>query len=187
MSALREPLPSRPRWQKTLPWVAALLLAGGVLAVIVKFVPSSNGNVNMSATQHPTKVAPTPKTVKLAPGARQVAGTFILTAVRRQHLAKAWNIVGPEIKQGQTLKQWMTGNIAVVPYLTPTDITPMKIDYSFKNDALIEVAMVPKKGYKGQTNIFWLELRRVGTPKHWVVWSWTPREAPPIPVNPTGG
>ena len=170
MSALREPLPSRPRWQKTLPWVAALLLAGGVLAVIVKFVPGSNGNVNMSATQHPTKVAPTPKTVKLAPGARQVAGTFILTAVRRQHLAKAWNIVGPEIKQGQTLKQWMTGNIAVVPYLTPTDITPMKIDYSFKNDALIEVAMVPKKGYKGQTTQCFGVPTRLSSSQKMFVW-----------------
>src|SRR5215831_25522 len=159
MGSVREPLPSRPRWQKVLPWVAALVLAAGVLAVIVKFVPSSNGNTDTSKTQHPVAVSEKPpKTVKLAPGARDVAGTFILTAVRRKHLEKAWKIVGPEIKQDLTLKQWMTGNIPVVPYLTPTDITPMKIDYSFKNQALIEVAMVPKKGTKGQTNIFYLEL-----------------------------
>jgi hypothetical protein len=189
MEGIREPLPMRKRWEKLLPWLGALLLAAGVLALIIKLVPSTSGNTDASKTQHPVVVPQTPpKTVKLAPEARDVAGTFILTAVRRKHLEKAWNIVGPQIRQGMTYKQWLTGNIAVVPYLTPTDITPMKVDYSFRNQALVEVAMVPKKGYKGETNIFWLELRRVGPAGHkrWLVWTWTPREAPPIPVNPGG-
>jgi hypothetical protein len=189
MEGLRELRPARRRLEKSLPWVGALLVAAGVVFLIIRLVPSTNGNTDVSKTQHPTVVPQKPpKTVKLAPQAREVAGTFILTAVRRKHLEKAWNIVGPEIRQDLTFKQWMTGNIPVVPYLTPTDITPMKVDYSFKNQALVEVAMVPKKGYKGDTNIFWLELRRVGPAghKHWLVWTWTPREAPPIPVNPGG-
>jgi hypothetical protein len=35
---------------------------------------------------------------------------------------------------------------------------------------------------------FWLELKRVGSGPNarWLVWSWVPRAAPPIPANPVG-
>jgi hypothetical protein len=190
MSVFRESLPERKRWEKALPWLSALVLAAGVIALIIKLVPGSSGTQDVSKTQHPT-IVPTkpPKTVKLSNAARDVAGRFILTAVRRKHLDVAWKLSGPEIRQDLTYKEWLTGSIPVVPYLTPTSVTPMKIDYSFKNHALVEVAMVPKKGAKGQTELFWLELKRVGTGSkaHWLVWSWVPRYAPPIPSNPTGG
>src|SRR5512132_3647034 len=93
MEGIREPLPTRKRWEKLLPWLGALLLAAGVLALIVKLVPSTSGNTDASKTQHPVVVPQKPpKTVKLAPEAREVAGAFILTAVRRKHLEKAWKI-----------------------------------------------------------------------------------------------
>jgi hypothetical protein len=189
MDALREPLPKRRRVEKLLPWFAAAILAAGVIMLIIKLVPGSNGVTDTSKTQHPTVVSPKPpKTVQLAPAAREVAGRFILTAVRRKNLDQAWKISGPEIRQDLTYKQWLTGDIPVVPYLTPTSITPMKIDYSYPNQALVEVAMVPKKGAKGQTELFWLEVRRIGKGenRHWVVWSWTPRWSPAIPANPNG-
>src|SRR6476469_137433 len=187
MDTFRQSRPTRKRWEKLLPWCAALVLAAGVVAAIVRFVPSTNGTTDSGKTENPTRVSTkAPNTVPLSKEARDVAGRFILTAVRRQHLGEAWKLSGPEIRQDLTHKQWMTGNIPVVPYLHPISVTPMKIDYSFKNTALVEVALVPKKGVKGTTYLFWLELKRVGTgPKaHWLVWSWVPRYAPAIPANP---
>src|SRR3954462_5957750 len=97
MDAFREPLPTRRRWEKLLPWFAALILAAGVVAAIVKFVPSTSGTTDSSKTQNPTKGAPNPpKSLPLSKEARDVAGRFILTAVRRQHLAEAWKLSGPE-------------------------------------------------------------------------------------------
>lgn len=190
MSVFRESLPKRKAWEKALPWIAALVLAAGVMALIIKLVPSSSGQADRSPTQHPT-IVPTkpPKTVKLTNEAREVAGRFILTAVKRRNLDEAWKLSGPQIRQDLTYKEWLTGNIPVVPYLTPTSVTPLKIDFSYKNHALVEVAMVPKKGAKGDTELFWLELKRVGkgAKAHWLVWSWTPNLPPAIPANPGGG
>lgn len=193
VDAFREPLPERKRWEKLLPWFAAVVLAAGVIAAIVKFVPSSNGNTAASTVPQATvpQAPATPKKVPLSDSARKVAGTFVLTAVRRKNLDQAWKISGPEIRQDLTYKQWLTGNIPVVPYLEPTAVTPMKIDISQKNYALVEVAMVPKdKAHaKESTELFWLELKRVGTGSnaHWLVWSWTPDLPPATPSNPSGG
>lgn len=190
MSVFRESLPERKLWEKAVPWLSALILAAGVIALIVKLVPSTSGTQDVSKTKHPTLVAPTPKTVKLSSAAREVAGRFILTAVRRQHLDEAWKLSGAPLRQNLTYKEWLTGNIPVIPYNAPISITPMKIDYSFKNQALIEIALVPvKTAKKAQTELYYLELRRIGkgTHAHWVVWSWVPRLAAPIRANPAGG
>jgi hypothetical protein len=189
MSVLRESLSERKRWEKIFPWFAALILAAGVIALIIKLVPGTSGTGASSATKNPQLVAPTPKAVKLSHAAREVAGRFILTAVRREHLAEAWKLSGPEIRQDLTYKEWLTGNIPVIPYTAPISITPMKIDYSFPKEALLEVALVPKKKGQAETELYFLELRKIGkgTNAHWVVWSWVPRLAAPIRANPGGG
>jgi hypothetical protein len=189
MNVFRESMPRRKLWEKSLPWIAALLLAAGVIALIIKLVPSTNGQSVVTPTKNPTIVPKTPKTVKLTNEARKVAGRFILTAVKRRNLDEAWKLSGPQIRQGLTYKEWLTGSIPVVPYLTPTGVTPLKIDFSYENHALVEVAMVPRKGVKGETELFWLELKRVGngSKAHWLVWSWTPDLPPAIPANPGGG
>ena len=190
MSVLGEAsMRERKRWEKWLPWAAAAVLVAGIAAAIVAFVPGTAGNTDKSKTENPTRVAANPKNVPLSKEARNVAGRFILTAVRREHLGEAWKLSGPLIRQDLTYKEWLTGNIPVVPYTAPISITPMKVDYSWPNHALVEVAMVPKKGVKNaDTELYWLELRRVGKGenKHWLVWSWVPRWAPPIRANPNG-
>ncbi len=190
MDAFREPVPERKLWEKALPWVAALVLAAGVIAAIVKFVPSTSGtaDVSPSAGFQPTIVSSKPPpSVPLSAAARQIAGRFILTAVQRKHLDEAWKLSGPLIRQDLTYKEWLTGNIAVVPFLLPLKLTPMKVDYSYSNHALLEVALVPKG--KQHAEYFYLELERIGkgAEAHWVVWTWVPNAAPAIPANPTGG
>ena len=44
------------------------------------------------------------------------ASQFIKTAVARKHLDSAWNMLGPEMKAGQTRKSWDTGNNNVIPF-----------------------------------------------------------------------
>ncbi len=189
MDTLRPSLPTRPLWQKLAPWAAGLILVAGVVAVLVKIVPNTSGTNDKTATPNPVVVPSTaPKTVPLAKDARVVAGRFILTAVRREKLAEAWKLSGPLIRQDLTLEEWMTGNIPVVPFTAPISITPMKVDYSFKNHALVEVALIPVKSSKVKPETFWLELKKVGkgANAHWVVWTFVPRAAPPIPANPVG-
>lgn len=179
---LRAPLPRRPLWRRSLPWFAGLVPVAGTVALLVEVVPNQNPIPDSSATKNSVLVSrEPPKTVPLAREARIVGGRFILTAVQRKHLDQAWELSGPPIRQGQTYKEWLTGSIAVTPFLPKLQLTPMKIDRSYRNYALLEVALLPKsKNVKGE--YFWLELRRVGKgPKaQWLVWSWIPRDAPSI-------
>src|SRR4029079_3439501 len=155
MDTFRQSLPTRKRWEKLLPWFAALVLAAGVVAAIVRFVPSTNGTTDSGKTENPTRVSTkTPNTVPLSKEARDVAGRFILTAVRRQHLDEAWKLSGPEIRQDLYYKEGLSGNIPVVPFTAPISVTPMKVDYSFANHALVEVALIPVKGSKVKPETF---------------------------------
>jgi hypothetical protein len=130
--------------------------------------------------QPPKDVSKVPSTVKLAPGAQTVARRFIQTAVARKNLPEAYGLVTQALKQGQSLKSWNTGNIAVVPY--PVDAikyAPMKIDFSYPNEAQIQVALLPKAGAKIKSQLFIMALvRRNGK---WLVNSWVPKSSPMVP------
>ena len=84
--------------------------------------------------------------MKLSPAARLTAGKFIIDAVQRKNLAEAWTLVGPELKVDTTYKQWLTGNISVIPFTGKLASAPLKIDVSQPRLALLEVALVPKSG-----------------------------------------
>jgi hypothetical protein len=166
----------KPGWRKALPWVTAVVVVGVGIALLLIFVRNTGHstatplNPNVPAVD----VSKVPKTVKLEPGATQVARQFIRTAVARKNLAAAFKISGPQITEGMSLKEWMTGNIAVPPYpVDKLDYAPMKIDYSYPKQALIEVALLPKAGSGVKPQLFMMELDKLGG--KWKVNSWVPR------------
>ena len=78
----------------------------------------------------------------------------------------------------------MTGNIPVVPFpLDKLEVAPFKIDASYKNSAIVEIALLAKKNSGIRSQIFFMELKRVGTGKkaRWVVDNWVPRGSAVIP------
>lgn len=129
-------------------------------------------------------VSGTPQTVKLSKEATAVARRFILTAVARKDLRTAWKLAGPQVRQGLTLKQWLKGEIPVVPY--PIDslaVARMKVDYAYENRALLEIALSPKKGSDIKPQTFFIMLIKIGPRghKHWVVDGWIPRTSFAVP------
>lgn len=176
----RQPV-RKPGWRKALPWIVGVVAVG----VIVGFVGYKYSNTGKSTAtpliNKPAKdVSKVPQTVKLTPGATSVARRFIETAVARKHLPEAYKLVTNEIRQGQTLKQWNTGNIAVIPY--PVDdiqYAPMKVDYSYPKEALVEIALLPKQGSKVKGQLFAMDLVKQGG--KWLVNGWYPRSTPPVP------
>jgi hypothetical protein len=103
--------------------------------------------------------------------------------VARKNLAAAFAISGPQIRQYETLKQFMTGNIAVVPFDvdSKTKVDFLKIDHSYKNDAQLEVYLVtPGREVTNSPHTFFVNLiKRNG---RWLVNGWQPRWTPPIPA-----
>src|SRR5438445_13425598 len=123
----REPI-RKPGWRKAMPWIVAVV-AGGAIVGFLGYRYSNTGHstvtplLNKPADDRPKN----PRTVKLTPGATKVARQFIETAVARKNLASARPIVTQEILQGQTLAEWKTGNIAVIPYpVEDIKYAPMK-------------------------------------------------------------
>jgi len=170
----------RPGWQKALPWVVAVLVVGAAIAAGIIWSNTGHTTATPLTTQPAVDVSKVPATVKLQPGATKVARQFIETAVARKNLPQAYTIVTEEIKQGQSLESWNTGNIAVIPY--PVDAVkyaPMKIDFSYPNEAQVEIALLPKVGAAAKPQLFLMDLvRRHGK---WLVNSWVPRSSPPVP------
>lgn len=185
MSTIAAKLQS-PKFQQKVFWAALAVLAAGVLAFVVTHYTNTAKSTQapLNTNVAPMDVSKNPKHVKLDPRARRVAQEFILTAVARKNLRKAYPLAGPQIRQGQSLKSWLTGDIAVVPYpVSDLQFAPMKIDYSHANEAMIDIALMPKKGTSAKPAIFGMTLNRIHG--KWVVNSWVPKSTPPVPCSAT--
>jgi hypothetical protein len=175
-----------PLWQRALPWVAGVVLLVGVIAAIQAYAYHADKKIETFTKQPVKDVSQVPKSTKLDPAVKTLARQFIESAVARKNLAHAYTLVGPEIKQGLTLKQWMKGDIAVVPY--PADdieVAPFRVDYAYPREALIEVMLLPKATAKIRPTDFYMGAKKVGTgaKAHWVVTSWVPHVAPMVPSD----
>ena len=181
MSALRAVL-SSPRQQRRLLVLASFVLAAGIVAVMVTFFRNTADPVPNRVTNQPANLLPKPgKRVELSREARRVAGMFILTAVGRDNLAKSWPLVHPTLKQGMTRRQWLTGNIPVQYYPVNTlDLAPMHIEESYERSAMLQVALLPKKGANIKPQVFFLGLKKIGNGKsaRWLVDYWAPYSSP---------
>lgn len=176
----REPV-RKPGWQKALPWVVVVLVVGAVIGVIaVKYANTGHTTATPLTNRPAVDVSKVPRTVKLPSGATKVARRFIETAVARRNLGAAYTIVTEEIRQGQSLKSWNTGNIAVIPYpVVDVKYAPMKIDFSYPAESQIEIALLPKANTKVRGQLFIMDLvKRNGK---WLVNSWVPRSSPAVP------
>lgn len=174
-------------WRVALPVVAVLAALVAGLLVYNSFY-GSNGQPESQKGWGVTYPTPkSPKTVKLDPAVRPLVQRFLMTAVARKDLAVAYAISGPQIRQEQTLKQFLKGNIAVVPYDVDakTRARIVKIDHSYASSAQLEVFLdTPGRTVTNSPHTFFVDLiKRQG---QWYVNAWTPRWTPPIPALPGG-
>jgi hypothetical protein len=173
------------RLQRYAPWLAALVLVAGVAAAIVRFAPNRDAAPQVIPKTQP-KAPAKEKTVPLPRAATKAVYTFVTTAVARTNLAAAWKVSGPNIRGGLTYKQWLAGNIPVVPYPIETrGFAPhMKIDYSYPTSAQLELDLQPKAGSNTAGQLFIVELKRIAGANgktRWIVDNWVPRTSIPIP------
>jgi hypothetical protein len=165
------------------PWISALVLVAGIVTFLLVFFRNTAKPVESTPVKPatPASVAPE-KNVPVSKQARQVAGRFILTAVQRKHLDEAWKLVAPPIKAGLTYKQWLSGNIAVVPWFGQLGPVPLKVDYSRPDEAQFTVILAPKQGTKGTPDTFIMGLKKYGA--QWKVTAWVPYEPPAVRSKP---
>jgi hypothetical protein len=171
------------------PWSARakrrLIRAGVLLTVIlgvtalVVFLPKPHREAETFRNVPVDVSAPTPENVAASPKLRNLliseTDEFVRTAVRRHDLAASWHLIHPNLKQGLTKKQWLTGDIPVVPF-PAKGIIAWDLDWSYSGDVAADVVLQPvaKSGLYRKT--FTIEFKRVGSASEnqWLVYSWVP-------------
>ena len=171
------------RTRRRIAYGALAALVPIAFALVLVFGPNTNAPPQHISSA-PAQVPAVQKKAPLAHEARKVAIRFIQTAVAREHLEEAWHLVGPNLRGGLTKERWITGENPVVPYpIDQLEVAPYKIDESYETSALLEVALLPKKGSGVRAQVFFLELKRMGEGKNarWVVDNWVPRASAVVP------
>ncbi len=176
-----------PFWRRRQFWRAALptgavaaALAGGVLAYDAVY--GSSGQPQSQTGWGVTYPAPKPaRSVRLDPAVRPLVRQFVATAVARKNLAAAYAISGPAIRQGQTLGQFLLGNIAVVPFTidAKTSVSFLSVDVSQPSSAQLQVFLVTPDRKVNSPHTFFVNL--IKSRGRWYVNGWAPRWTPPIP------
>jgi hypothetical protein len=180
-----------PLWRRALPWVAGVVLFFGAIAAMAVFLGNTAHPQKETFSNEPVVDVTKPeKTIQVPAEVKTIAQKFILTAVARKNLADAYELVGPQIKQGMSLAEWKTGKIAVIPF--PVDklaYAPFKVDYAHPNDILMEVALLAKDGSGVKSQLFFINLKKFGKGANarWLVDNWVPRSSPRIPDVSPGG
>jgi hypothetical protein len=180
---------SSPRVVRRLSWVSGFVLLAGVIAFSIAYFGNTSNKVDVrAATNEPAPIKTAP-TVPLDPKARRVAGQFVVTAVTRQDLKKAWALTHPDLKAGYTYKQWLTGNIPVPYYPAKSiDAASYKVDMSHPNEAVIDLLILPKKGSNEGPQAFFIGLKPVGkgADRRWLVTYLLPHGGPSTAVPNVG-
>jgi hypothetical protein len=175
-------------WTRYLPWAAGFLLIAGVVAFSIAWLgrdTSPSAKSQPAAVQQGSGAAQQDarKSVPFDPKARAVAVEFLQTAVPRKNLRAAWEIAHPELRQDWTLKRWLTGEIPVQYYPTgDVELATFKIDESYSDEAMIEVALLPPEKSEIKPQIFFVGLKKLDG--KWLVNYFAPRSA--ISVRPSG-
>ena len=146
------------RRRRVFRWTAVLLIIP-IAWIAIHFSTSGNpGNAN--GPEIPNYVQPkrSPFTAAEKRAVHPVLAQFIKNAVARDaggDVAKAWDVAGPDIREGLSRKQWDSGDIPVVPYPASQhglgDWSYVK--YSYTNSVGLEVFVFPqpRSGYSAMT------------------------------------
>lgn len=156
-------------------------MLGGLVFVGIRYDNTGHSSATAIDRTKRAWVYRAPKTLVLTKRQRQslfaTSAHFVRTAVARKQLDEAWDLLGPEMKAGQTRKSWDTGFNNVVPFKAD-GIEGWDVLYAYDNDVALDLSLYAhgkgKDNWSGKT--FTLELKRyAGHPNQWLVAAWVPK------------
>jgi len=172
MSALASTLQS-PRFRRTLPWLSGLVLVAGVVAFSIAYFGNTGKKFQIEPTGPVVTVAKPLPTVPVDPKARRVAGEFLVNAMTRKNLQKAWTLSDPGYRSSVTHKEWLAGTLPGVTYFPPKYLlgATFKVDESHARHVYLSVLVIAKPKAPVRSEDFSIGLKAYGTGKnkHWLV------------------
>jgi hypothetical protein len=183
-------------------WASALVLIAGVVAFATVRLGSSDSSPAADRGSVPSGYASedlpgvvtetTPKETDVPKAAREAAGEFVLAAVGRENLPKAWTLADKELRQGCacTYKEWLTGDIPVQYFPTKgLEGAAFSVNEVTPGHVVLQVLLTPGKNKDGLgPTEFYIGLRqRGGKDSPWRVDYWAPVNVVAVPAAPGGG
>jgi len=164
------------RFRRRVAWGAAVAAVG--VAIAAAFAVGNTGRkFDAPLSNERAWVYHAPKAHKLSARERdallQTAAEFVRTAVARRDLDRAWELTGPDLRGGQSRREFMTGDNAVVPFPV-RGIKAWSVAYSYEDDVAFDLALVARPGEDVVGKTFTIELRRDAA-RGWLVTSWVPK------------
>jgi hypothetical protein len=178
MRASARDLLSSPRRRRRLLVLALVVAAAAIAAALIVYDRNSAPSIATPMTKgKPQMPAPQPKNVKFthseAAAVLPIAQRFVLEAVGRGNMHRAWDLAAPAMKANTSRADWDKGeNTIVAPY--PVDHARWALDYSYRNKVGLQVAVYPKPKAHVGAMVFYMELARAQRNGHstWVVDQW---------------
>jgi hypothetical protein len=171
---------------------AALLVVGAAAYISSRPDPSPATNTETYGRDFELpETTPVYKASDLPKGVQTIAGEFILAAVGREDLAKAWSLTHPELRAqcGCTYKQWLTGNIPVQYYPSDDiDTASFEVAEITPREIFLRVLLLPKEKSTVKPQVFDIGLKASGkgAKKTWRVNYWNAKVSIPVPATPEG-
>jgi hypothetical protein len=133
--------------------VGAVVLTVALLIVFVRNTGHSTATP-VNENGH-AQVYHAPKTVEATAAQKAAAistlSRFVRSAVIRRDLAASWPLATAHLKSGTTRAEWLSGNLAVVPY--PTDgfrTVGFTLKYQYENILGYDALLLPNTTKAGQ-------------------------------------
>jgi hypothetical protein len=170
---------SSPRLRRRLFWstgTVGVLSAVTITAILIGNTGKSN---EAPLSNKPAWVYREPQKLVLSNADRrelfETATRFIRTAVARKQLDTAWQMLGPEMRVGQTRRSWDTGFNNVVPF-PAVGIASWDVLYAYRGDVAMDLAVVGAKSSRWAGKTFTIELKHYPSHPHdWLVAAWVPK------------
>jgi hypothetical protein len=180
---------SSPRKRRRLLVLALVVVAAAVAATLIVYEGNTAPSIATPMTKgKPQLPAPQPKNVKFTRSESAevlpIAQQFVLEAVGRENMHRAWDIAAPALKVDTSRADWDKGeNTIVTPY--PVDHARWALDYSYRNKVGLQVAVYPKRKAHIGAMVFYIELTRAHREGHskWLVDQWLPSPGSEYIVN----
>jgi hypothetical protein len=167
------------RFRRRLYWTLGTVGTLTGIAVAGVLIGNTGKSTATKIIDKPAQVYHEPAAMSLTPSDREelfaTAMRFIRTAVARKHLDSAWDMLGPEMKAGQTRRSWDSGFNNVVPF-PATGIATWGVDYAYQNDVALDLSVIGAKNSDWAGKTFTIELKRYRPHSHdWLVAAWVPK------------
>src|SRR5213080_2433244 len=153
---------SSPRLRRRLFWSTGIIGVLSALTITAILIGNTGKSNQAPLSNKPAWVYREPQKIVLSNADRrelfETATRFIRTAVARDHLDTAWQMLGPEMRAGQTRRSWDTGFNNVIPF-PAIGIATWDVLYAYKDDVAIDLAVVGAGNSDWAGKTFTIELK----------------------------